>query len=112
MESLIPDEKVVITISHMGYIKRTDLKEYRIQSRGGKGSKGSATRDEDFLEHMFVASTHNYLMFFTEQGRCFWLRAYEIPEGTKSSKGRAIQNLINIPPGDKVKAYINVKSLT
>src|ERR1017187_1964697 len=112
MEDMIKNEDVVITISHMGYIKRTILAEYRTQGRGGVGSKGTATRDEDFLEHLFVASTHNYLLFFTEQGRCFWLRAYEIPEGNKSSKGRAIQNLINIPPGDKVKAYINVKSLT
>jgi len=112
MEDMIADEDVVITISHMGYIKRTALAEYRTQGRGGVGSKGTSTRDEDFLEHLFVASTHNYLMFFTEQGRCFWLRAYEIPEGNKGSKGRAIQNLINIPPGDKVKAYINVKSLS
>jgi DNA gyrase subunit A len=112
MEDMIADEDVVITISHMGYIKRTPLTEYRTQGRGGKGSKGTATRDEDFLEHLFVASNHNYLMFFTEQGRCFWMRAYEIPEGNKVSKGRAIQNLINIPPGDKVKAYIKVKNLT
>lgn len=112
MEDMIVDEDVVITISHMGYIKRTPLDEYRIQGRGGVGSKGSATRDEDFLEHLFVCSTHNYLLLFTEQGSCFWIRAFEIPEGTKTSKGRAIQNLINIPPGDKVKAYINVKNLT
>ncbi len=112
MEDMIADEDVVITISHMGYIKRTVLAEYRTQGRGGVGSKGTATREEDFLEHLFVASTHNYLMFFTEQGRCFWLRAYEIPEGNKASKGRAIQNLINIPPDDKVKAYINVKNLS
>jgi len=112
MESLIPNAKVVITISHMGYIKRTDLREYRTQSRGGKGSKGSATRDEDFLEHMFVASTHNYLLFFTQKGRCFWMRAYEIPEGVKASKGRAIQNLIQIPADDKVKAFINVQNLS
>ncbi|MEK6616969.1 MAG: DNA gyrase subunit A [Bacteroidota bacterium] len=112
VESLIPDEKVVITISHLGYIKRTDLSEYRKQSRGGKGSKGSATREEDFLEHMFVASTHNYLLFFTQKGRCFWLRAYEIPEGTKTTKGRAIQNIIQIPPDDKVKAFINVKTIS
>jgi DNA gyrase subunit A len=112
MEDMIADEDVVITISHMGYIKRTPLTEYRTQGRGGKGSKGTATRDEDFLEHLFVASNHNYLLFFTEQGRCFWMRAYEIPEGNKVSKGRAIQNLINIPPGDKVKAYIKVKNLT
>jgi DNA gyrase subunit A len=111
MEDMIADDDVVITISHMGYIKRTPLTEYRTQNRGGKGSKGSTTRDEDFLEHLFVASNHNYLLFFTEQGRCFWLRAYEIPEGNKASKGRAIQNLINIPQDDKVKAYINVKNL-
>jgi DNA gyrase subunit A len=111
MEDMIADEDVVITISHMGYIKRTQLAEYRAQARGGRGSKGSATRDEDFLEHLFVASTHNYLLFFTEQGRCFWLRAFEVPEGTKSSKGRAIQNLLNLPQDDKIKAYINVKNL-
>ncbi len=112
MEDLIADDDVVITISHMGYIKRTPLTEYRTQARGGKGSKGTATRDEDFLEHLFVASNHNYLLFFTEQGRCFWMRAYEIPEGAKASKGRAIQNMINIPQDDKVKAYIKVKNLT
>jgi len=112
MESLIPDEKVVITISHLGYIKRTGLSAYRTQGRGGVGSKGTATRDEDFLEHMFVASTHNYLLFFTQKGRCFWMRAYEIPEGAKASKGRAIQNLIQIPADDKVKAFINVKTIS
>lgn len=112
IEDMIADEDVVITISHMGYIKRTALSEYRTQARGGKGAKGSTTRDEDFIEHLFVASTHNYLLLFTEQGRCFWMRAFEIPEGTRQSKGRAIQNLINIPPTDKVKAYINVKDLT
>lgn len=112
MEDMIADEDVVITISHMGYIKRTALAEYRIQNRGGVGSKGATTRDEDFVEHLFVASTHNYLLLFTEQGRCFWMRAFEVPEGNKASKGRAIQNLINIPPSDKVKAYINVKTLT
>ncbi len=112
IEDLIADEDVVITISHMGYIKRTMLSEYRAQNRGGRGSRGSATREEDFVEHLFVANTHGYLLFFTEQGRCFWMRAYEIPEGNKTSKGRAIQNVINIPPGDKVKAYINVKSLS
>ena len=111
MEDMIANEEVVITISHMGYIKRTPLSEYRKQNRGGMGSKGSSTRDEDFLEHLFVASTHNYILFFTEQGQCYWLKVYEIPEGTKGSKGRAIQNLINIIPGDKVKAYINVKTL-
>jgi DNA gyrase subunit A len=112
MEDMIADEEVVITISHMGYIKRTALTEYRTQARGGKGAKGSTTRDEDFIEHLFVASTHNYLLLFTEQGRCFWMRTFEVPEGTRVSKGRAIQNLINIPPTDKVKAYINVKDLT
>ncbi len=112
IEDMIANEEVVITISHMGYIKRTMLSEYRTQARGGKGAKGSTTRDEDFIEHLFIASTHNYLLLFTEQGRCFWMRAFEVPEGTRQSKGRAIQNLINIPPSDKVKAYINVKDLT
>src|ERR1019366_3309016 len=112
IEDMIANEEVVVTISHMGYIKRTALSEYRTQARGGKGAKGSTTRDEDFIEHLFIASTHNYLLLFTEQGRCFWMRAYEVPEGTRQSKGRAIQNLINIPPTDKVKAYINVKDLT
>jgi DNA gyrase subunit A len=111
MEDMIADEDVVITISHMGYIKRTPLNEYRTQGRGGKGAMGSTTRDEDFIEHLFVASTHNYLLLFTEQGRCFWMRAFEVPEGNRTSKGRAIQNLINIPSTDKVKAYINVKTL-
>ena len=111
MEDMIADEEVVITISHMGYIKRTQLSEYRTQARGGKGSKGTTTRDEDFIEHLFVASTHNYLLLFTEQGRCFWMRAFEVPEGNRQSKGRAIQNLINIPNDDKVKAFINVKNL-
>ncbi len=111
IEDMIANEEVVITISHMGYIKRTLLSEYRTQARGGKGAKGSTTRDEDFIEHLFIASTHNYLLLFTEQGRCFWMRAFEVPEGTRQSKGRAIQNLINIPPTDKVKAYINVKNL-
>ena len=111
MEDMIADESVIITISHMGYIKRTTLDEYKAQRRGGRGSRGSSTRDEDFIEHMFMASTHNYLLLFTEQGRCFWLKVYEIPEGNKTSKGRAIQNLLNIPADDKVKAYINIKSL-
>ena len=111
IEDMIANEEVVITISHMGYIKRTLLSEYRTQARGGKGAKGSTTRDEDFIEHLFIASTHNYLLLFTEQGRCFWMRAFEVPEGTRQSKGRAIQNLINIPSTDKVKAYINVKNL-
>jgi DNA gyrase subunit A len=111
MEDVIPDEKVVITISHLGYIKRTALTEYRQQKRGGRGSRGSTTRDEDFLEHLFVATNHNYMLFFTEKGKVFWMRVFEIPEGTKTSKGRAIQNLIHIDPDDKVKAYINVKDL-
>jgi DNA gyrase subunit A len=110
-EDFYADDDVVITISHLGYIKRTPLTEYRLQARGGVGTKGSAARDEDFIEHLFVASMHNTMLFFTENGRCFWLKVYEIPEGTKSSKGRAIQNLINIEPEDNVKAYINVKKL-
>ncbi len=112
MEDLIADEEVVVTISHAGYIKRTNLTEYKVQNRGGMGSKGSATRDQDFLEHLFVATNHNYLLIFTEKGRCFWMRVYEIPEGNKTSKGRAIQNLINIPQDDKVKAYVKVQDLT
>ncbi|HNW70126.1 MAG TPA: DNA gyrase subunit A [Bacteroidales bacterium] len=112
IEDTIADEQVVITISHMGYIKRTPLIEYKRQNRGGRGSKGSDIRDEDFLEYLFVASMHNYMLFFTEQGKCFWLRVFEIPEGTKISKGRAIQNLISIPPEDKVRAFLNVKDLT
>lgn len=111
IEDTIADEDVVITISHMGYIKRTPLVEYRRQSRGGKGSRGSNIRDEDFLEHLFVASNHNYLLFFTEKGKCYWLRAYQIPEGAKTSKGRAIQNLIQIENDDKVRAFIKVKNL-
>lgn len=111
IEDTIPDEEVVITISHLGYIKRTNLSEYRRQNRGGRGAKGSNIRDEDFLEHLFIATMHNYMLFFTENGKCFWLRVFEIPEGTKSSKGRAIQNLINIEPDDKVRAFINVKNL-
>ncbi|MBK7667574.1 MAG: DNA gyrase subunit A [Sphingobacteriaceae bacterium] len=111
MEDMIADEDVVITISHMGYIKRTNLAEYRAQGRGGKGSKGSSTREEDFIEHMFTASTHNYLLLFSEKGQVYWLRAFEIPEGNKTSKGRAIQNLLNIQNDDKIKAFINVKNL-
>jgi DNA gyrase subunit A len=102
---------MVITISHMGYIKRTPLAEYRIQNRGGVGMKGSATRDEDFIEHIYVASMHNTMLFFTEKGRCYWLKVYDIPEGTRASKGRAIQNIIQIEPDDKVRAYINTKNL-
>ncbi|MBP3455723.1 MAG: DNA gyrase subunit A [Alistipes sp.] len=110
-EDFYADDDMVITISHMGYIKRTSLAEYRTQNRGGVGAKGSATRDEDFIEHIYVASMHNTMMFFTEKGRCYWLKVYQIPEGARSSKGRAIQNVIQIEPDDKVRAYINVKSL-
>ncbi len=110
-EDFYADDEMVITISHMGYIKRTPLSEYKVQNRGGVGSKGSATRDEDFLEHMIMATMHNTMLFFTEKGKCFWLKVYEIPEGTKQAKGRAIQNLLNIDPDDKVKAYINLLSL-
>ncbi|WP_430409412.1 DNA gyrase subunit A [Kordia sp.] len=111
IEDLIPDEKVVITISHAGYIKRTSLTEYKKQNRGGVGQKGSATRNEDFLEHLFVGTNHQYMLFFTQQGKCFWMRVYEIPEGSKASKGRAIQNLINIEKEDKVKAFICTQNL-
>lgn len=111
IEDTIPDEAVVLTISHLGYIKRTALSEYRRQTRGGKGAKGSEARDEDFIEHLFIATNHNYMLFFTERGKCFWMRVFEIPEGTKTSKGRAIQNMINIEPDDKVRAYINVLNL-
>jgi DNA gyrase subunit A len=106
IEDLIADESVVITISHAGYIKRTSLSEYKTQNRGGVGQKSAGTRDQDFLEHLFVATNHQYLMYFTQKGKCYWMRVYEIPEGTKASKGRAIQNLINIEPEDKVKAFI------
>ena len=106
IEDLIPDSKVVITISHAGYIKRTSLEEYKTQNRGGVGAKGTSTRNEDFLEHLFVGTNHQYMLFFTQKGKCFWMRVFEIPEGSKSSKGRAIQNLINIDPDDKVKAFI------
>ena len=111
IEDMIPDEEVVITISHAGYIKRTSLSEYKKQNRGGVGHRGVQTRDADFVEHIFVATNHNYMLFFTEWGRCYWLRVYEIPEGSKTSKGRAIQNLINIPSEDSVKAFINTKDL-
>jgi DNA gyrase subunit A len=110
-EDFYADDDMILTVSHLGYIKRTPLTEFRTQQRGGKGSKGSETRDEDYLEHMYHATMHNTMLFFTEKGRCFWLKVYEIPEGTKTSKGRAIQNLLNIEPGDKVKAFINLKSL-
>ena len=112
IEDLIPDEEVVVTISHAGYIKRTSLAEYKVQNRGGMGSKGSTTRDKDFLEEIFVATNHNYLLIFTEKGKCFWMRVFEIPEGSKVSKGRAIQNLLNIGQDDMIKAYVLVKDLT
>ena len=112
IEDLIADDEVVITISNLGYIKRTKVDEYRIQTRGGRGSRGSKTRDTDFVEHMFVATNHNYLLLFSEQGRCFWLRVYEIPEATKTATGRAIQNLIALPPDDNIKAYIKIQDLT
>ncbi|WP_130736798.1 DNA gyrase subunit A [Flavobacterium sp. J27] len=111
IEDLIADEQVVVTISHAGYIKRTSLTEYKTQNRGGVGQKSAATRDQDFLEHLFVATNHQYLMYFTQKGKCFWMRVFEIPEGTKASKGRAIQNLINIEPDDKVKAFICTQDL-
>ena len=112
MEDVIADEDVIITISHLGYIKRTPLAEYRLQSRGGRGSKAASARDEDFLEHMFTATNHNYLLFFTKMGKCYWMRAFEVPEGAKDSKGRAVQNLLSLAPGDKIVAYINVKNLS
>ena len=111
IEDLIADENVVITISHAGYIKRTNLSEYKTQNRGGVGQKSAGTRDQDFLEHLFVATNHQYLLFFTQKGKCFWMRVYEIPEGSKTSKGRAIQNLINIESDDKVKAFICTQDL-
>lgn len=111
-EDFYPDEDVVITISHLGYIKRTPLNEYKTQNRGGVGVKGSTTRDEDFIEHIYVANMHSTMLFFTQNGRCFWLKVYEIPEGSKASKGRALQNVINIEPTDKVRAYINVRNLS
>ena len=111
IEDLIADEQVVVTISHAGYIKRTSLTEYKTQNRGGVGQKSAATRDQDFLEHLFVATNHQYLMYFTQKGKCYWMRVFEIPEGTKASKGRAIQNLINIEPDDKVKAFICTQDL-
>ena len=111
VEDMIPDDKVVITISHAGYIKRTLLSEYKTQSRGGVGQKASTTRDQDFLEHLFVSSNHQYMLFFTQKGKCFWLRVYEIPEGSKTAKGRAIQNLINIEQDDKIKAFVSVQNL-
>ncbi len=112
IEDTIADEAMVITISHMGYIKRTSLAEYKVQNRGGKGSRGSGARDADFIEKLFMATNHNHLLFFTEKGKCFWLRVFEIPEDAKTSKGRAVQNLLNIDPDDTIKAVINVKTLS
>jgi DNA gyrase subunit A len=112
IEDMIPNEEVVVTISHAGYVKRTKIDEYRVQARGGRGSRGSKTRNEDFIEHIFVGFNHNYLLLFTELGKCYWLRMYEIPEANKTSVGRAIQNIINLGPDDKVKGYIVVKDLT
>jgi len=112
IEDIIPNEEVVVTISHLGYIKRTNSREYKTQGRGGRGSRGSKTRDADFLEHIFVANNHNYLLFFTERGRCFWLRVFEIPEGSKTSSGRVIQNIVSIPKDDRIRAYIRVEDLT
>ena len=110
-EDFYADEDMVITISNLGYIKRTPLADYRSQGRGGVGAKGSTTRDEDFIEHIYVASMHNTLLLFTEKGKCFWLKVYDIPEGTRTSKGRAIQNVLNIEQDDSVRSYINIKDL-
>ena len=110
-EDFYADDEMIITISHLGYIKRTPLSEFRAQNRGGVGAKGSDTRDEDFIEHIYPASMHNYMLFFTQQGRCYWLKVYEIPEGAKNAKGRAIQNLLNLEQGDRVNAYIRIKQL-
>ena len=111
IEDMIPDEQVVITISHAGYIKRTPVSEYKTQNRGGVGQKASSTRNEDFLEHLFIGTNHQYMLFFTQKGKCFWMRVYEIPEGSRTAKGRAIQNLIQIENDDKVKAFICTKDL-
>jgi DNA gyrase subunit A len=111
-EDFYSDDEMVITISHMGYIKRTPLTEFRRQNRGGTGAKGGSTRDEDFIEHLYIATMHNTMLFFTSKGKCYWLKVYNIPEGSRTSKGRAMQNLINIEPGDNVRAFINVKDLS
>ena len=110
-EDFYADEEMIITISHLGYIKRTPLTEFRAQNRGGVGAKGSDTRDEDVIEYIYPASMHNYMLFFTQKGRCYWLKVYEIPEGAKNSKGRAIQNLLNIDSDDAVNAFVRVKNL-
>src|SRR5438309_6792242 len=111
IKDLIKEEDVVITISHLGYIKRTSATEFRAQRRGGRGAKGSRAREEDFIEHLFVASTHHTMLFFTEKGRCYWLNVYQIPEGEKNSKGRAIQNLLQLSPDDKVRTIIDIADL-
>jgi DNA gyrase subunit A len=111
-EDFYADDEMVITISHMGYIKRTPLTEFRRQNRGGTGAKGGTTRDEDFIEHLYIATMHNTMLFFTSNGKCYWLKVYSIPEGSRTSKGRAMQNLINLEPGDTVRAFINVKTLS
>src|SRR5690606_30530328 len=111
MEDFINDEEIAITISHNSYVNRTPLTEYRVQGRGGKAAIGSSTRGEDFTEHIITATAHNYLLLFTESGRCFWLRAFEIPEGSRTSRGRALQNIINVPKEEKIKAFIKVKNL-
>jgi DNA gyrase subunit A len=108
---MIKNEEVVVSISHMGYIKRTPLAEYKVQNRGGKGSRGGALRDEDFIEHIYIASMHDYVLFFTEKGKCYWLRAFELPEGTKTTKGRMIKNILNIEDDDRIKAYVTTKDL-
>lgn len=112
IEDMIPDDEMLVTISHQGYIKRTPLQEYRTQGRGGTGSRGVKTKDEDYTEHLFAATNHNYLLFFTKKGKLFWMRVFEVPEGSKNSKGRAIQNLINIDSDDKIQAVLNVKTLS
>jgi DNA gyrase subunit A len=111
IEDMIKNEEVVVSISHMGYIKRTPLAEYKVQNRGGKGSRGGALRDEDFIEHIYIASMHDYVLFFTEKGKCYWLRAFELPEGTKTTKGRMIKNILNIEDDDRIKAYVTTKDL-
>ena len=111
IEDMIANEEVVVSVSHLGYIKRTPLSEYKVQNRGGKGSRGGALRDEDFIEHVYTASMHDYILFFTEKGKCYWLRAFELPEGTKTTKGRMIKNLLNIEDGDSIKAYVTTKDL-
>ena len=110
-EDFYADDQMIITISHEGYIKRTPLAEFKAQNRGGVGSKGGATKDKDFIEDIYPASMHNYMLFFTQKGKCYWMKVYDIPEGSKISKGRAIQNMLNIEPDDKINAFIRVKNL-